>query len=393
MQLSEIRCAHPNSIPGITPIDERLFETPAGAISVILWFASAIPIRRKYMSLVESFKQRLLQLELSYVNRIPLLVHTRWPCFFNRKLTADISVTGSDVNSGIEFRIDFRTPYFHLPVAVLKSQVGQAQAEQTLAPSSFRFFDWHSWTHLDGIVQWHGERTAEVDGVEREFISGFSYRIATIPPEVENLGVRVAEGVEGTVSVLAGRRLVRFRFDPGYWMLEPGPSGFKTVPISDPELMVLIVSLSEIGSGSQRHYATALRHLKQWTMLKLGGKNKEQMLLELLRYVRDWGPLRMEPLFPGLGDVLKLLDLEGLEHVIFEFYADNWGVHGSWQGRLLAVKMLETLATGRAAAALSMLYDYVKNRDIDAEEMATIHRAINRLSRVPDAMLTERHPK
>lgn len=331
------------------------------------------------MPFIDSFKRWLTQLELRYVSRSSVLKKRRWLALFRRKITADLSLTSADENSGIQLKIDFRTPYFHLPVAVLKSQIGQTNSDQRLEPSSFRCFDWHSWAHLDGTVQWYGESFASVDGVERESINGFGYRVAHIPAEAENLGIRVAEGIDGTIRVLAGGKLLQLGFDPGYWMLEPGHAGFKVVPISDPELMVLIVSLSEIGSGSQRRYANAVRHLTQWTMLKLGGKSKQQMLLKLLRYVRDWGPLRMEPLFPGLVDVLKQLDLEGQEQVIFEFYADHWGVHGNWQGRLLAVKLLQTLATSRAASALNAIFDYVKNRDMEAEEIDVIRQALGSL--------------
>ena len=98
---------------------------------------------------------------------------------------------------------------------------------------------------------------------------------------------------------MAGGELVEYRFEPGYWMLEPAQAGYNIVAIADTELMVLIVSLSEIGSGNQRLYASAMQHLQQWVRFKLKGKSKEQTLIAFLKYVRDWGPLGMDPLFRG----------------------------------------------------------------------------------------------
>ena len=164
-------------------------------------------------------------------------------------------------------------------------------------------------------------------------------------------------------------------------MLEPGATGYKIVAIADTELMGLIVSLSELGSGNQRLYASALQHLHQWVQLKLEGKSREQMLIGLLKYVRDWGPLGMTPLFRGLSEILARLGLADQEHVIFEFYADNWGVRNNWHGRLLAVRILEVLATQRACTALNSIFDYVKNRSIEPEEMDLIRQASSRMAK------------
>ena len=186
--------------------------------------------------------------------------------------------------------------------------------------------------------------------------------------------------MEGTVRVLTGQEIVRHRFVPGYWMLEPSQSGYKIVEIADAELMVLIVSLSEIGSGSQHLHASAVQHLYKWVLFKLAGNSKEKTLIEFLKYVRDWGPLGMEPLFQGLVEVLLQLGLENQEHVIFEFYADNWGIRNNWHGRLLAVRILEVLATKKAHTALNAIFDYVKKREIEPEELDLICRAMRRIS-------------
>lgn len=331
------------------------------------------------MSPFNAIRKWLLQLELRYLRNLSFLDKMPRLRFLNRKITADITIITADNNRGIRFRTDFRTPYFRLPVAVEKTQIGKETDNGLLETASFRFFDWQSWGHIDGEIEWHGEKVVNIRGKHEAFITGFSYSVRHIPAEVENLGIRLAEGVEGTVRVLAGGELTSFRFEPGYWMLEPNQSGYKIVAIRDTDLMVLIVSLSEIGSGNQRLYLAAMQHLQQWILFKLTGKNKEQTLIEFLKYVRDWGPLAMEPLFRGLGEMLQRLGLENHEHVIFEFYADNWGVHNNWHGRLLAVKILEVLATKKAQSALHAIFDYVKNRSTEPEELDLICRVIDKL--------------
>jgi len=333
------------------------------------------------MSLFGSIKKWLLQMELRYLRNNSYLEHTPGLRFFNRKITADIAIIYADDIRGIRFRIDFRTPYFKFPVAVEKTQIGQKTGNSLLQTASFRFFNWQSWAHIDGRIQWHGERISTIRGNRKELITGFSYSVKRIPAKTENLGIRLAEGVQGTVSVLAGRELLRYRFEPGYWMLEPSQTGYKIVPIADTELMVLIVSLSEIGSGNPLLYTSAMQHLDQWVNFKIKEKTPEQTLIKFLKYVRDWGPLAMNPLFRGVSEMLRRLGLEGQEHVIYEFYADNWGVRNNWHGRLLAVRTLEALATQRAQAALNSIFDFVKNRDIEAEELDLICRVIRRMSR------------
>ena len=331
------------------------------------------------MSPLCSIRKWLLQLELRYLRTCSFLDTAPRLRFFNRKITANITIIYADEWHGIRFRIDFLTPYFKLPVAVEKTQIGRETDDCLLQTASFRFFNWQTWAHIDGSIQWHGERVSTVRGNRKELITGFSYSVESIPTGIENLGVRLVEGVPGTVRVLAGEELVQYRFEPGYWMLEPGQSGYKIVPIADAELMVLIVSLSEIGSGNQRLYDSAMQHLRQWVLFKIKEKDREQTLLRLLKYVRDWGPLAMDPLFRGLTDMLQQLGLGNQEHVIYEFYADNWGVHDNWNGRLLAIKILDALATRRAHTALNSIFDFVKNRNIEAEELELIQRVIRRI--------------
>lgn len=333
------------------------------------------------MSPFTSIRKWLLRLELRYLRNSAVLDHSPRLRFLNRKITADITIIYADEIRGMRFRIDFRTPYFKFPVAVEKTQIGRETGNGRFQPASFRFFNWQNWTHIDGRIQWHGERISIHRGKRREYITGFSYAVGSIPASTENLGIRVAEGVEGSVSVLTGGESTGYGFEPGYWMLEPGATGYKIVAIADTELMGLIVSLSELGSGNQRLYASALQHLHQWVQLKLEGKSREQTLIGLLKYVRDWGPLGMTPLFRGLSEILARLGLADQEHVIYEFYADNWGVRNNWHGRLLAVRILEALATQRACTALNSIFDYVKNRSIEPEEMDLIRQASSRMAK------------
>ena len=338
------------------------------------------------MSAADSIKNWLLHLELRCTRPRPLLHVIPRPLLFKRRITADFTLLASAADNAVRFRIDFRSPYFRLPVSVEKSQVGRVNENGMLDPASFRFFDWHSWTHMDGRIEWVGERRLNVDGVEKSFINGFIYTPTSTPPESENLGVRVAEGVIGTVRILTGAGVAPFGFDPGYWMLEPDTTGYKVVAIRNPELMVLIVSLSELGSGTLRLRKSAVEHLCRWVSLKLGGRSKERMLLTLLRYVRDWGPLGLEPLYSGLKEVLLCLELTHQEQVIFEFFADNWGIHNNWHGRLLAIKMLEALATERAESALFTISHYLRNRPTETEELDLIRRVISRIAqRAPAA--------
>ena len=100
-------------------------------------------------------------------------------------------------------------------------------------------------------------------GRESALVTGFSYRPGTLPECTGNLGLRVAEGVEGKLRVLWADRVEPLAFEPGYWLLEPGKEGYHVVPIRDQELMVLIVFLCEIGNGNPALYERAVEHLWQ----------------------------------------------------------------------------------------------------------------------------------
>jgi hypothetical protein len=167
------------------------------------------------------------------------------------------------------------------------------------------------------------------------------------------------------------------KFEPGYWMLEPRDSNYDVVAIYDHDLMVLIVSLSSIGSGNQRVYAKSMQQLEDWIAFNLRRKSPERLALELLRYVRDWGPLRMEPLFHGLVEMLERLRIPNREKIHFDFYADNFGMMDNRNGRLLAVSMLQALGNEKAHVALKAIYDYSKNRKIQRAELKRIRQAIS----------------
>ena len=85
----------------------------------------------------------------------------------------------------------------------------------------------------------------------------------------------------------------------------------------------------------------------------------------------------MEPLFNGLKEVLDRLQVADVERICFDFYADNCGVGDNRHGRLLAVNMLKALETEKARVALTGIYNFSKNQDIQPEELAHIRRVIN----------------
>jgi len=282
-------------------------------------------------------------------------------------------------NVVVAFIVQFKTPYLHLPVAVVKSQIGHEDADREFSPSAFRFFDWHSWAHIEGSIEWHGEHRTDINGERVVVVTGFSYRIHAIRTPVEHFGLRLAEGVEGTAKVLYNHAITRMKFEPLYWMLDPKNDTYNIVAIKDSELAALIVSLSEIGSGNLRVYSKAVDRLEEWATFKLKRKGPEKALLEFLRCIRDWGPLGMEPLFPGLKEVLERLRIADKERILFDFYADNWGVWNNPDGRLLAVKIMEALGTKNALFALEAISDYVKNQAVPPEDLKLIQRAIDRV--------------
>ena len=323
--------------------------------------------------------RRLLPLELlfirsmSFLGRIPLL----WR--LHRQVTARLTLLEEGGGAVPAFRIDFATPYLNLPVAADRRQIGFEDNDSRFQPEAFRFFDWQSWTHIGGEIEWHGERCVVVSGRQMTMIEGFTYRPEEPPAGVGNLGLRVVEGVEGTLRVLWGDAVVSMGFDPGYWMLEPGQDGYRVVAIRDTDLMVLIVSLSEIGSGNPETYAGAVEHLWQWLSFQCGQQEPESAMLVLLKYVRDWGPLGMAPLYGGLVEILNRLGVAGKERILFEFYADNWGVRENKNGRLLAVRTLEALETDASGSALGEILNYVRHRGLAPEELALVKEAVGRV--------------
>jgi hypothetical protein len=338
--------------------------------------------------LPDCIRQRALSLELrfihwsSFLERIPLLR------YLHRNVTADIDIFGRDENVAIGLRIKFITPYLNLPVAVEKTQIGSDNVERRFTPTAFRFFDWHSWTHIEGNIDWEEARTVEVKGTKTQVITGFVYKISDISVPAEHYGLRLAEGVDGTARVLLGGKIERMKFGPVYWMLEPTDTKHNVVAIYDNDLMALIVSLSTIGSGNRQVYSQAIDQLEEWIAFKLGRRHPEKTTLALLRYVRDWGPLRLEPLFYGLKEVLERLQVPDLEKIYFEYYADNCGVGDNRFGRLLAVNMLEAMGTRKARVALIEIYKLSKNQDIQPEELKMIKKAIRAIAHKKNKRLT-----
>lgn len=319
--------------------------------------------------------QRLLPLEFllirwtSFLHKVPLVRR------LHRKVTAQLVLIGDGTRAVNAFRVNFETPYLRLPVEVDRSQIGMEKGDSGIRPAAFRFFDWQSWVHIEGAIVWHGERESTVNGRPVNLITGFTYRPDDLSPVVGNLGLRIAEGVEGTVRVLWGEAIVTVGFEPGYWMLESGNNGYRIVPIRDNDLMVLIVSLSEIGTGNSETYAGAVEHLWQWVNFHFGQQGPEPTMLMLLKYVRDWGPLGMLPLYGGLVEVLERLRVPDKESILFESYADHWGVRDNRNGRLLAVRTLEALGTDVSRSALREILIYVRNRGLEPEELSLIQAA------------------
>jgi hypothetical protein len=310
----------------------------------------------------------------SFLDRIPLVGR------LHRNVTADIDIFRHHQTTAMGLRVKFLSPYLRLPVAVEKTQIGYESEDRGFTPTAFRFFDWQSWTHIDGDIDWEGMRIVDVNGRKTEVITGFEYRVSAISVVAENYGLRLAEGVDGTARTLVGGKIERMKFEPVYWMIEPTQTKYHVVAIYDNDLMVLIVSLSSIGSGNKLVYDQAVAQLEEWIAFKLGTKHPEKTTLAFLRYVRDWGPLRMQPLYHGLKEVLRRLQIPDQERIFFEYYADNCGVGDNRLGRLLAVKMLEAMATRKARIALLEIYKLSKNQDIQPEELKHIKQSIRAIA-------------
>ena len=336
-------------------------------------------------------RERILSLELRFVcsaaflRRVPLLRR------LHRNVTADLTILEPQADVAVAFTVDFRSPYFHLPVPVEKTQIGEVDPDHKLQPTSFRFFDWQTWVHIDGTVAWRGERRAQIEGREVDFITGFSYRTAELTAVVGNLGLRLAEGVEGTVRVSCGVKVARVQFEPVFWLLEATGPTFRPVAIQSNKLMGLIVPLFDLGRGDPRVFDGAVDRLQRWAELNLDDRKPFQPVFPFLRYIRRWGPLGLEPMFRGVGLVLERLQVREPERHLFDFFADNWGVRGNRNGRLLAVSLLEALATERASAALRAIFDLVRRQGIAADELDLIRRAAAKVE--ANSGLAEHRPR
>lgn len=304
--------------------------------------------------------------------------HTsNWLC--GRRLTADVSILDDKQTQGLRFQVSFRTPYLRQPIAVERDQIGTLRTDGGFEPGAFRLFDWHSWDHIDGHVEWLGTLQKEIDGEVRTFVTGFRYRSVALPAHTENLGLRLAEGIEGTARVLLGNVVERLGFEPSYWMLEREAKGYRMVAIVKPELMVAVVSLADLGSSNAATRAEALDRLEGWVNHTFGGMRPERRLVQLLQCVRDWGALGQPRLFSGLRQLLERLGLAGHEQALFEFFADHWGVRDNWHGRLVVIRLLEAQGTEGARLVMSTIHDYVQNREIPAHEMALIRSVLHGL--------------
>jgi hypothetical protein len=318
---------------------------------------------------------RLLPLELLLIRRMSFLRKVPLLGRLHHQVTARLALLDEGRGGDLAFRLDFETPYLRLPVEVDRNQIRIGDTDSGFSPAAFRFFDWQSWAHIDGEIEWHGLREVTLNGERVTLITGFGYQPGNLPERIGNLGARIAEGVEGTVRALWGSAVVSVGFEPGYWMLEPGKDGYRVVPIRDNDLMVLIVSLSEIGSGNRAIYGRAIEHLWQWVSFRCGQAPTEAAMLMLLRYIRRWAPLGMEPLYGGLIEILDRLGVDNKERILFEYYADHWGVRDDKNGRLLAVRTLEALGTGASRSALREILAYVRNRGLEPGELALIQTA------------------
>jgi hypothetical protein len=200
-------------------------------------------------------------------------------------------------------------------------------------------------------------------------VTGFTYRAGPLPINAGNLGLRIAEGVEGTIRVNRGDDVARMGFEPGYWLLKPDGGAYRQVAICQDELMALIVSLSEIGSVDPEVQRRAVEHLWDWVRFHLSGEIPERALRRLLHYVKDWGPLDLVPLYTGLKIVVARLGVRDSEQILFDFYADHWGVRSNRDARLLAIRTLDALGTDAARSALCDLLAYARNRVLDPDEL------------------------
>jgi len=362
-------------------------------------------VRSRILALAMAIEMLFIR-KTAFLRSIPLLKK------IHRGITARVYLHDSEADPGLLLQVDFETPFFHLPVEIDETQMGIHEKTGAFQPGSFRFFDWHSGLHIEGMIFCKNERNTVVDGKQTTLASGFSYLIASPPPNVGILGLRIAEGIPGSIRFLWRNALVTMQFDPGYWMLEKTDEGYRVLAIRDDALLQLIVSLSEIGGKEEALRKEAIQQLWEWVefhggsmdpelrMLDLlchireeaiqqlwewvefhgGSMDPELRMLDLLCHIRDWGPVGKPELYPGLGEILERLQVRGREKILFEFFADNWGIRDNRNGRLLAIGLLEQLGTDAAGAALWELLRYARNRTSDPEELALIQGAAQRIS-------------
>jgi hypothetical protein len=312
------------------------------------------------------FIDLFLACHTAFLKRIPVLR------LLYRTVTADLLILPPVGGVALGFKVEFRSPYFRVPVSVDKSQIGQAKMEQWLEPGAFRLFDWQTWAHIDGSVEWHGERCMFSKGQQLDLITGFGYRVPELPEGIGNLGLRLAEGVEGNLRIGCGSALAQVSFEPGFWLLDATLRGFRPIPIKSYKLMGLIVALFDIASGNRRIAGRAVSRLRQWVECNIGAEKPFTGTRKFLGYVRDWGPLGRGPLCQGIIDVIEQLQVADIERELFDFVADNWGIWSNRNGRVLAVRLLGTLNTRPAKAALEAIYEFVRHGDVSDEELHLI---------------------
>ncbi len=330
-------------------------------------------VRSRILALAMAIEMLFIR-KTAFLRSIPLLKK------IHRGITARIYLHDSEADPGLLLQVDFETPFLHLPVEIDETQIGIHENTGAFHPESFRFFDWHSGLHIGGMIFGQSERNAIVDGKQTTLASGFSYLIASPPPNMGILGLRIAEGIPGSIRFLWRNALVTMQFDPGYWMLEKTDEGYRVLAIRDDALLQLIVSLSEIGGKEEALRKEAIQQLWEWVEFHRGSMDLELRMLDLLCHIRDWGPVGKPELYPGLGEVLERLQVRRKEKILFEFFADNWGIRDNRNGRLLAIGLLEQLGTDAAGAALWELLRYARNRTSDPEELALIQGAAQRIS-------------
>ena len=238
-------------------------------------------------------------------------------------------------------------------------------------------------------MAWQEERVSETVAGDETVIRGFRYHVDMNRLAAATLGLRVAEGVEGTIGILVGDGMESVRFQPQYWILDLRSSTRRVTPIRDTELAMLLVSLAELSSDRPATHEKAVDRLEQWATHKKQKRSGEQLLVELLIRIRDWGPAGAESMFAGVTELLRRLDIAGQERILFEFYAENWGVRNNPAGRRIAVNLLQALATKKARFTLEAILEFVRNQAVGEDEVAGIRRAINHV----EAALAEQPPK